>query len=97
MKKYEPRSFDLTPQLVPPTMLKVTWTLHLISWRDHGLWRVDAFCGTGEERVGLAMGPCPGPHERSTLMQWGSAQVSRDIGRTIDYIAESPTPFPEGA
>lgn len=93
--KYRPRQLELTPQLFPPTALRVTWTLHLLSFRDHALWRADAFVGAGEERVGLYMGPCPGPQEPATLVEWCGFQIGSDVNSALAYLAEPPGPFPE--
>lgn len=93
--KYPNRHLELTPQLFPPTALRLTWTLHLLSFRDHALWRADAFCGTGEERVGLYMGPCPGPQDPKWLAEWCSAQTAIDVVTGLAYLAEPPEPFPE--
>ena len=94
MMKYSERSMELTPQLFPPTALRLQWSLHLLSYRDHALWRLDAHVGTTEDRVGLYMGPCPGPQEASTLQAWAARQITSDIAVGLRYLAEPPEPFP---
>lgn len=92
--KYTERSMQLTPQLFPPTMLRLRWSLHLLSFRDHALWRLEAHVGSTEERVGLYMGPCPGPQEDSTLKAWAARQITSDIAVGLAYLADPPGPFP---
>ncbi len=94
MRKYQPKTIAFTPQLFPPTMLRLEWSLSLISHRDHALWRCDAFVGTGEERVALHMGPTYGPTDTDDLMQYVRQSVWMDTEAGLSYLAEPPQPFP---
>lgn len=92
--RYRPKSVELTPQLVPPTALRLRWELHLLSHRDHALWRVQAHEGMNEELVGLGIYPCPGPQEWEGLMQYARQSVMLDIEQALGYICPPPSPFP---
>lgn len=94
MPRYRPTAVQLTPQLIPPTAFRLRWELHLLSHRDHALWRVQAHEGMNEELVGLGVYPCPGPQEWEALMSYGRQAVMLDIEQALGYIASPPSPFP---
>jgi len=95
MKYYEPREIAFTPQLFPPTTLRVQWELFLVSHRDHSLIRWDAHVGTGEERVALGMGPWYGPQRAEELRHHTGLLVSSHVEQALAYLAEPPEPFPD--
>ena len=97
MKHYEQRPIELTPQLFQPTMVRVEWSLSLLSHRDHSLIRWDAFVGSGDERIALGMGPWYGPQEVTALPLYTSRLVAKHIDAVLAYMAPPPEPFPEGA
>lgn len=95
MRKYEPHPLELTPVLFQPTMLKVTWTLHLLAHRDHALWRVEAHAGLNDDLVGMGMYPCPGPGSVTALEDYAARSVVWNIGTACQYLATpEPEPFP---
>lgn len=97
MKSYPTRPIELTPTLFQPTMLRVEWSLSLLSHRDHSLIRWDAFVGTGEERVALGMGPWWGPQQPDELVHNTGVLVISHIRTVLDYLSPPPSPFSEVA
>lgn len=92
---YTPHGIEPTPVLFPPTMLKVTWTLHLLAHRDHALWKVEAHAGLNDDLVALGMYPCPGPSAVTDLAAYGAQSVGLAIHTACEYLATpSADPFP---
>lgn len=95
MANYTPHDLALTPVMIPPVMLKLTWTLHLLAHRDHALWRVEAHAGPNDDLVGLGLYPCPGPQSWLTLKSYAADSVIRSISAASEYLAPpQPEPFP---
>lgn len=95
MPIYNPHQVELTPQLLPPTMLKLTWSLHMLSHRDHALWRVEAHTGTTDDLVGLGVYPCPRLDGLDDLDRYVRAAVTLDIDAARGYMyPRGHEPFP---
>lgn len=95
MTQYHPHQVELTPQLLPPTMLKLTWSLHMLNHRDHALWRVEAHVGIHEDLVGLGIYPCPHPKELALLTGYARQSVTQDIAAAYGYMyPDRAEPFP---
>lgn len=94
MTKYQPMQVEMTPQLLPPTMLKLTWSVHLLPHRDHALWRVEARVGHDEDLVGLAIHPCPALADLDDLDHYARRAVTLDLDAARGYIYPRREPFP---
>ncbi len=94
MAKYTPHPVELTPQLLPPNMLKLTWSLHMLSHRDHALWRVEAHVGTTEDLVGLGIYPCPRLADLDDVEEYARRAVTSDIDAAREYMYPRRNPFP---
>jgi hypothetical protein len=93
--RYTPRAVELTPVLLPPATLRLRWELHMVTGRDHALWRVEAHEGMNEELIGLGIYPCPPPTEWEALMVYARQAVMLDIEQAVGYIDPvGPDPFP---
>lgn len=95
MPHYTPHQVELTPQLLPPNMLKLTWSLHMLTHRDHAIWRVEAHVGSTEDLVGLGVYPCPRLDGLDDLDRYVRAAVTLDIDAARGYMyPRGHEPFP---
>lgn len=97
MTKYSPHQVELTPQLLPPTMFRLTWSLHMLSCRDHALWHVEAHVGTREDLVGLGVYPCPPVKELALMTGYAREAMTQDLAAAYGYMypdREEPFPVP---
>lgn len=94
MAKYTPHQVELTPQLFPPNMLKLTWSLHMLSHRDHALWHVEAHVGTKEDLVGLGVYTCPPVKDLALLAGYARSAVTLDLAAALGYMYPQREPFP---
>lgn len=93
--RYQPHQVEMTPQLVPPTALRLRWELHMLSHRDHALWRVQAHEGMNEELVGLGVYPCPALDQLDDLDRYVRAAVTLDLDAARGYMyPRGVDPFP---
>lgn len=94
MARFTPHQVELTPQLLPPNMLKLTWSLHMLSHRDHALWRVEAHVGSTEDLVGLGVYPCPPVKDLALLTSYARSAMTIDIAAAHGYMYPKRESFP---